>query len=262
MRKGRLSNAETKFITENADTMEVEDIATHLDRDPSAIETFIKRKLRLGLSAEEEVAYTLEERPYWSDLQQQFTTSELELVKYHWGRIISQFKDDVFPTEEIQVIDVIKIEILMNRSLLSNKQNIDEINVIEKLAAEERSVDADQRDRDYLLTLERQMATLRASQESLNRDYRDLQTKKSAMLKEMKGTREQRIRRLEDSRQTFTGWVAHLMQNPQITKKYGLEMEKMRLAMEKEKERLSQYHTYNDGLVDQPFLTPDTVKDE
>ena len=33
-------------------------------------------------------------------------------------------------------------------------------------------------------------------------------------------------------------------------------------SAEKEKERLSQYHTYNDGLVDQPFLTPDTVKDE
>jgi hypothetical protein len=262
MRKGRLSNAETKFITENADTMEVEDIATHLDRDPSSIETFIKRKLHLGLSAEEEVAYTLEERPYWSELKQQFTGEELELVKYHWSRIISQFKDDVFPTEEMQVIDVIKIELLMNRSLKSNKQNIDEINVIEVLAAEERSVDADQRDRDYLLSLERQMATLRASQESLNRDYRDLQTKKSAMLKEMKGTREQRIKRLEDSRETFTGWVAHLMQNPHITKKYGIEMEKMRLAMEKEKERLSQYHTYNDGLVDQPFLTPDTVKDE
>ena len=30
MRKGRLSNAETKFITENVDTMEVEDIATPL----------------------------------------------------------------------------------------------------------------------------------------------------------------------------------------------------------------------------------------
>ena len=109
MRKGRLSKPETKFITENADSMTVEDIATHLDRDPSSIETFIKRKLRLGLSEEEEVAYALEERPYWSELKQQFTGEELELVKYHWGRIISQFKDDVFPTEEIQVIDVINI---------------------------------------------------------------------------------------------------------------------------------------------------------
>jgi hypothetical protein len=261
MRKGRMSKVETKFITENADTMEVEDIATRIDRDPAAVEKFIKRKLHLGLSDEEEVAYALEERPYWPVLKQQFTGDELELVKYHWGRIISQFKDDVFPTEEIQVIDVIKLELLMNRSLKYNKQNIDELNVLEKLVAEERSVDADQRDRDYIMNMERQIATIRASQESLNRDYRDLQTKKSAMLKEMKGTREQRIKRLEDSRQTFTGWVAHLMHNPQLTKQYGLEMEKMRLAMEKEKARLSEYHTYNDGLVDQPFLTPETAKE-
>ena len=81
------------------------------------------------------------------------------------------------------------------------------------------------------------------------------------MLKEIKGTREQRIKRLEDSRQSFTGWVAHLMQNPDITKGYCLEMEKMRLAMNKEKERLSQYHKYDDGIVDQPFLTPDTAKE-
>jgi len=38
-------------------------------------------------------------------------------------------------------------------------------------------------------------------------------------------------------------------------------MEKMRAAMNKEKERLLEYHTYEDGTVDQPFLTPDTVKD-
>ena len=81
------------------------------------------------------------------------------------------------------------------------------------------------------------------------------------MLKEMKATREQRIRRFEDSCESFTGWLAHLMQNPQIMIQYGLEMEKMRLAMENEKERLSAFHKYDDGLVDQPFLTPDTAKD-
>jgi hypothetical protein len=36
---------------------------------------------------------------------------------YHWGRIISQFKDDVLPTEELQIIDTIKLDILMNRIL-------------------------------------------------------------------------------------------------------------------------------------------------
>ena len=209
----------------------------------------------------EQAAYDLEDRPYWAELRMQFTTEELELFKYHWGRIISQFKDDVFPTEEIQVVDVIKLELLMNRSLKQHKDNIDQINTFEELVRNERARDEDQQDRDYILNLERQISSLRAAQESLNRDYRDLQTKKSSMLREMKGTREQRIKRLEDSKQTFTGWIAHLMQNPHVTQQYGIEMEKMRLAMENEKGRLSAFHKYEDGEIDQPFLTPDTVKD-
>jgi chromosome segregation ATPase len=135
------------------------------------------------------------------------------------------------------------------------------MNTIEKLIREERALDKDQRDQDYLMNLERQMAALRASQESLNRDYRELQTKKASMLREMKGTREQRIKRLEDSKQSFTSWVAMLMQDPDTLKKYGIEMEKMRLAMQKESDRLSAFHKYEDGQVDQPFLTPDTVRE-
>jgi ribosome maturation protein Sdo1 len=81
------------------------------------------------------------------------------------------------------------------------------------------------------------------------------------MLREMKGTREQRIKRLEDSKQSFISWVANMMQDPETMKQYGIEMEKMKMAMLKEKERLSAFHKYEDGLVDQPFLTPDTVQE-
>ena len=261
MKRGRLSNDEARYITENAEDISIEEIAANLERDPTTIENFIKKNLKIGLSEFEQAAYDLEDRPYWIELRQQFSQEELELFKYHWGRIISQFKDDVFPTEELQVVDVIKLELLMNRGLKQNKSNIDQITAFEELVRTERATDPDQQDRDYILNLERQIASLRAAQESLNRDYRDLQTKESAMLKEMKGTREQRIKRLEDSKQSFVGWVTHLMQNPNLTQQYGLEMEKMRLAMEKEKGRLSNFHQYEDGQVDQPFLTPDTVKD-
>ena len=261
MKRGRLSNDEARYITENAEDISIEEIAANLERDPTTIENFIKKNLTIGLSEFEQAAYDLEDRPYWIELRQQFSQEELELFKYHWGRIISQFKDDVFPTEELQVVDVIKLELLMNRGLKQNKSNIDQITAFEELVRTERATDPYEQDRDYILNLERQIASLRAAQESLNRDYRDLQTKKSAMLKEMKGTREQRIKRLEDSKQSFVGWVTHLMQNPNLTQQYGLEMEKMRLAMEKEKGRLSNFHQYEDGQVDQPFLTPDTVKD-
>jgi hypothetical protein len=259
MKKGRISKDEERTIGRLINSLTVEDIAKQLDRDVESVDNFVKRKFKVGLSNEEAAAYSLEDRPYWIELENQFTSSELELFKYHWSRIISQFKDDVFPTEELQVVDVIKLEILMNRCLKSNKDNLNEMTTLEKMLADERAVDKDQRDHDYVLNLERQLASLRASQEALNRDYRELQSKKASMLREMKGTREQRIKRLEDSKQSFTSWVAHLMQDPETLKRYGIEMEKMRLAMLKEKERLSQFHQYEDGQIDQPFLTPDTV---
>ena len=261
MRKGRLSDDEKRFINRTAPSMTVEDIAKKLDRSVSAIDKYLKEELQIGLSASEAAGYQLEQRPYFTELKQQFTDDELQLFKYHWGRIISQFKDDVFPTEELQVVDVIKLEILMNRCLKGNKENIEQINTYDHMIQDERSRDKDQQDYDYIINLERQIASLRASQESLNRDYRELQVKKGAMLKEMKGTREQRIKRLEESKQSFTSWVAAMMQDPERMKAYGMEMEKMRIAMQKEGERLSVFHTYEDGTVDQPFLTPDTIKD-
>lgn len=261
MRKGRISKDEGRTISRLIDSLTVEDIAQQLNRSVSSVEDYIKREFKVGLSNLEIAAYSLEDRPYWVELEAQFTHDELELFKYHWSRIISQFKDDVFPTEELQVVDVIKLELLMNRCLKGNKENIEQINTYDHMIQDERARDKDQQDYDYIINLERQVASLRASQESLNRDYRELQAKKSAMLKEMKGTREQRIKRLEDSKQSFTSWVAALMQDPERMKNYGIEMEKMRLAMNKEQKRLASFHKYEDGTVDQPFLTPDTVKD-
>ena len=228
MRKGRISKEEGRTISKLVDSLTVEDIAKQLDRSVSSVEDYIKRELKVGLSNIEMAAYSLEDRPYWTELKAQFTPDELELFKYHWSRIISQFKDDVFPTEELQVVDVIKLEILMNRCLKGNKENIEQINTYDQMVRDERSRDKDQQDHDYIINLERQMASLRASQESLNRDYRELQAKKASMLREMKGTREQRIKRLEDSKLSFTSWVAALMQDPERMKNYGIQMEKMR----------------------------------
>ena len=247
MKKGRISKEEEKLIKENIHTG-LDRIATELDRDPDSVLGFIKKKVAQGVfdtplwldsefSSEEQAHFDLQFRPYWVELQQQFTEHELKLFQYHWARIISQFKDDVIPTEELQVVDLIKLELLMNRCLKHNKDNIEQIAALEVLILAERQTDPDQQDRDVLFNMERQAASLKASQESLNKDYR------------------------EDSKTSFSGWMAYLVSNPELTKSYGLELEKMRMSMEKEKERLSHFHKYQDEQVDQPFLTPDTVKD-
>jgi hypothetical protein len=259
MKTGRLSKEEQRQISRLIDSMTVEDIAKELDRRVEPVEKFVKNVLREGLSGIEAAAYSLEDRAYWPQIQNSFETEELELFKYHWTRIISQFRDDVLPTEELQIIDVIKLEILMSRSLANQKKNIEELNIQEAMLAIEREKDREDQDTDLLLAAQRQIAGLRAAQESLSKDLLAYQDKKARMLREIKGTREQRVKRLEESKQSFTAWVSTLMQDPDLMKKYGIEMEKMRLAMEKEKERLGKFHKYEDGTVDRPFLSADTV---
>lgn len=271
MKKGRITKQESKYILENIEK-DYKIVANELSRDPKSLLSFIKKKVSsgdfpepswlTGNIEEEKAKYHLKARPYYNELKDQFTADELKLFEYHWTKIIAQFGEDVIATEEIQVVDLIKLELLMNRSLKSNKANVEQITALEALIAEERAVDPDQQRGDEIFNMERQVASLRAAQESLNRDYRDLQDKKNKMLKDMKGTREQRIKRFEDKKTSFSGWMAYLAANPEVTQQYGYDLAKMTLAMEAEKERLSQWHKFQDGEVDQPFLTPETVKDE
>jgi len=260
MKKGRFSREEMDYMLENATSQTVDEIATHLDRDPLSVENFVKRKVRLQVSEEESAVFDLKERPYWYEITQQFAQSELDLFVYHWSRIVSQFRDDVTPTEELQVVDLIKLELLMNRCLKMNRSGMEQIELLERLVLIERHQDISQQDRELIMNSERQISSLRASQESMNRDYRDMQVKKNGMLKEMRATREQRVKKLEDSKENFKDWILYLIKNPEIIKEYGVDMEKMRLAMNKERERLSQPHEFTDGFVDQPFLTPESAK--
>ena len=262
MKTGRLSNDEKRTIARLVDNMTVEDIAVELDRTVESVEKYVKNVLKEGLSGIEAAGYELEDRPYWVGIQAQFTYDEQQLFKYHWTKIISQFKDDVLPTEELQIIDVIKLEILMNRSLMSEKSNIEELTIQEAMLSLEREKDREDRDQELLMGAQRSIASLRAAQESLSRNLLALQDKKARMLREIKGTREQRVKRLEESNQSFTAWVASLMQDPDLMMQYGREMEKMRLAMEQEKVRLGKYHKYEDGGVDRPFLNCETASNE
>tara|TARA_A100001201_G_scaffold30648_1_gene33212 strand:- start:399 stop:1196 length:798 start_codon:yes stop_codon:yes gene_type:complete len=264
MKKGRFTKTEQEFIRNNHREMSNLEIATHLDRDPVSVQSYIKEKIGNNTLDDREIEalHDLQSRPFWKDLEKQFNEEELQSLLYHWSRIITQFRDDVLPTEELQIIDAIKLEILMNRALIGQQTNMRSISEYEELVTVEKSKSLEVQDKDYIYNLERQIAVCRAAQDSLTREYKDLQTKKASMLKDLKATREQRIKRLEDSKQTFIGWVRNLMSNPETRQQLGTDMEKMRLAMEAEKKRLSEYHKYEDGNIDQPFLTPDTVKDD
>jgi hypothetical protein len=259
LKKGRISKEEDKIIQDNLD-LPVDELATLLNRNVESLKEYIKKNYGHTTVVMED-RYNLQKRPFFKELRKQFSDEELDLFKYYWDIITAQFNKDVFATEEIQIVDVCKLEILMNRCLVTSNSNIERINELEATInrIESGNTILDQEEIEQVQAAERQVSVLRSSQDSLLKELRELLTKKAAMLKDMKATREQRIKRLEDSRESFPAWVSNLMQNPDLMIKYGREMEKMRLATQKEKKRLSQFHKYEDGQVDQPFLNCDTV---
>ena len=261
MKKGRFSLAEMSFIEQNCEVLSSEAIAEQLDRDPGSINEWIKKNIGFSVAQKKEavVANELKEKPYYKELCKQFSAEELELFEFHFKKMWSQFRDDVFHTEEIQIIDTIKLEILMNRVLTSQRESQEERLRLEALVVAEKSLGREARDMDYIINLERQVAVIRAAHETLSKDYKEFQARKATIIKDLKGTREQRIKAIEDSKLTFAALVKKLATDQQYRSQIGIDMEKMRLALEREKERLSEYSQYEDGQVDQPFLTPETI---
>jgi hypothetical protein len=260
-KRGPWSKEEKRYIAEMAGKSGYKEIAAVLQRNPQAVKKYIRENHADSFTEKAKGAeYDIQRSPVWADLQRQFSQDELKMFLYHWGRIISQFRDDVYPTEEIQVVDTIKLELLMNRAVTQQQTVMREIAALEALIAEARGNDV--LDITEITNLERQVGVLRAAQESLNKDYKDMLKEKNSILKEMKATRDARIKHLESSKQNFLKYMRDLVEQRELRARLGRDMEKMRLAMDVEYQRLSEWHEYEDGEVDQPFLTPENVLDE
>lgn len=258
---GRLSKSEMAYITENAE-MDPDAIAKQLNRSPEPI---VKYLAKIGAGSDKrhnlrtQAEYDIKSRPYWKQLQNQFDEDELEILLYHWKEIISQFQRDILPTEEMQIVDMVKLDVLMNRALNTQRSNQLAIQALQEEVRQERTRPEEDREMDLIFDLTTQISNLQAAHESLSKDYKDLQEKKFKMFEAMKATRAARIQKLESNKETLEGLIRKINNDQQFRADCNREMELMRLAVEKEKSRLADFHTYEDGEVDQPFLTPETV---
>lgn len=257
---GRWSLKDEEYIATHYKTMSAEKIALHLRKNADSVLKYIRKKFGSSFHVTAEKAeYDIKNTPIWDDLERQFSKEELKKFIFHWARIVSQFKDDVYPTEQMQVIDCVKLEIMMNRALTQQSDCMGEIKSCERLLEIERGKDRSDQDRDYVFNLEKQIGVLRAAYEALNKDYMDMLQRKNGILKEMKATRDARIKSIESYKHSFSGWMVRLMEHKDARVKIGEDMEKMRLAMDSEYMRLSEFHEYMDGQVDQPILNHENV---
>lgn len=266
-KRGQLSLDEEKFIRDNVNKLSVQDIANMLNRGPDPINRYIKENRLFTPSDEknqdEVLRYKLHSKTFWPEIARQFDeeSGELEYFENTWIGLVKQFREDVLPAEELQIKQFITIDILINRSMKERKRHITMTEKLQRDVDKEYEKPEDQRDTARLMNLETQLSFARNSIANYTNEYTKLLNEQQKISKDLKATREQRIKRIEDGKSSWVGLI-RMLEEEDMREKEGREMEIIRMATEKSKQSLYEYHQYQDGTVDRPFFTPDSITAE
>lgn len=263
-KRGQLSLDEEKFIRDNINTLSIENIANQLNRNIDPIKRYIdEEKL---FSSEDKNEYEtlkrkLHSKTFWNEILRQFDSDsgELEYFEDTWIGLIKQFREDVLPAEELQIKQFITIDILINRSMKERKRHISETEKLQRLVDKEYEKPEDQRDVPKLANLETQLSFARNSIASYTNEYTKLLNEQQKISKDLKATREQRIKRIEDGKSSWVGLI-RMLEDEAIREKEGREMEIIALATDKAKNKLYEYHNFADKNVDIPILSPEALE--
>lgn len=262
-KRGQLSLDEEKFITDNIYSMTVEQIANALNRKVDPVNRYIDENQLYALEEKgenETLKRKLHSKTFWNEITRQFDedTGELEYFENTWIGLIKQFREDVLPAEELQIKQFITIDILINRSMKERKRHISETEKLQRLVDAEYDKPEDQRDIPRLANLETQLSFARNSIASYTNEYTKLLNEQQKISKDLKATREQRIKRIEDGKSSWVGLI-RMLEEEAVREKEGREMEILSMASDKAKEHLYEYHNYANNMADSPILNPESL---
>lgn len=258
---GRWSGSENQFIIDNYKSMTIDELSKNLNRPPSKV---AERVDELNIPEDsKEAELNIRKTHEWKQICQQMNESEQETFLYHWREMIKQFKCDITHTERMQIMDIARTEILINRVL---KKIFDCQVSLEDIARElkiEKEKEGAARDTDKIIRLNQIQSDMLMSIGAFQKENQLLTERKQSIMRDTKATRDQRKKRIEDdSKATIKDWVITLIQNPDVRRELGIEIEKFRHACTAEYERLSEYFVYADGVCSQPVLNADNIKSD
>lgn len=251
------------YIRQNCFDLPIEEIANNLNRTVGPVKKFIEKenlKAR-DLTDDEHLLSTLRSRYYFPELGKQLSTHEIAIFEHMWIDYFKQFNEDVIHSEEMQILEVIRTEILINRSMEDRQRVITQIDMLDRLINEEMDKEPDEQDVQALAAFQTQLGAMIGSKSAYITEHEKLLTKKERYLKDLKGTRDQRKRVSDDAKTNFSMWMRQL-DTMEEKERQGFDMEVQAIAAQKARQRLAGLHEYEDGEVDQPLLNSDTVLED
>jgi hypothetical protein len=260
LKRGKLS-AEHELLLENMlDTHADEEIARVLHR---SVDFVARRRLeqpqRTLDGSYEEIIARLHASHMWKSIKEELFAHELDYFEKSWAKLIEQFSEQgIQYSDEMMIHDLIMQEINIHRYQKQKKQLYLEIEGLEAQIKEECKKPIDNRDADDLTAWHSELNGKRQALNTLSGLLKDMQRAKANDYKQLRTTREQRFKDIEESKVSIWDRLKELSQRSSRRKEGKLNL-LAQLAAEAAEIRLAALHEYEDGDVDRPILTSETV---
>jgi hypothetical protein len=261
-----LTPTDKEFIQAYCDTMTPKQLYEKLGKSQKHIKDYIENVLKKDVKPnrsklpevvpKDDRQLRLRNSPEWKMLQGEFNPAELDHIDFKYQKNMEQFDWDVYPTEEEQLIQALKLEIMMHRVNKAQKIAEDDIDRLTKLLDREQKKAVAEQHQDVIENLINRIKGLTDSASYNAKTFHIHHKAHMELMEGLKGTREQRVKVSTDSKTTFKDLVEDVLSEPknEITR-----MELVRLATDLEYKRLSEVHIFMDGMGDQPIYNHETV---
>jgi len=262
IRRGPLSKDEKDKIASLEISKTVEEIAALLKRSPVQVKSYLDEYIANAptviaqRSEIEELRHELHSQIDWVRFSTEFTPEELIFFENDYINYRVMLKD-ITQAERKDLYRLITLDIFMHRHNVDRMKAQGDIDRLERLIRREYDLPESQQNLERIQALEIQLGAARSATNQKTKEYKDLLDKAQDISKSLKMSRDQRIKNLED-RGKFIGLLKELELNER-RQNIGEIVGLMDLAVEKEKWRLGAPHKFGDGLIDQPYLTPESV---
>lgn len=256
-----MTTAQKDFIRKNIGSHSIDDIAKALGVSIKAVMSCVDRirrqiKLETEQRRDSNIREDLLAKPFYPILKRQFNSVDLEFFTREWIATIKQFNEDLYPTEEAELKDMIVLEIMKNHALQTNMDLKQRKDILGRSLA--RAEAESQLDMGVITNIKVEIQRAEESSKQNLAHFKDLTEKSKRAREALSASRQQRVTKIQDAKANFTEWLRAIYDN-ENRERVAREMELMKMALHREEERLGSFTEFADKKIDIPLLNSETV---
>jgi len=258
-KRGKISRSEQEYVAANHETMTVAEIAMKLRRTEDAVRRQIAALPTVERTIEQsDWVARLHASIFWVEIKKGLMGSEVGFFEQSWASYSNQLvsSSDIVATDELMMKDLIMLDIFSQRAIAAQTNAMRLMDELEKVIVTEEDKAFEDRDALSLNAWKTQVNSLSAAKLTMAKQHLDYQARKDAKLRDLKGSRDQRFKQIEESRHNFFELVKELDIHRSRVKE-GHQAEKMKMAAQITRDDWNEVMEFEDGIMDKPFLSPE-----